>query len=1259
MVKREKESIPVSLRKGGQLDNSSVLSPRLPSNPKSSHPFKRSGIHKEPSALTASLDTASVADFLNSMKLVKSRLDNPTPSKLLDDVDSLPPFELMRGTLQNGDRSVDYVVQDLRGLCYTVNFTVLSTKQPWTVFVPTDEMIVEMLRVWGKRKYAVRMRKFSTWLVASMKIEFHPNTNIIKSAVLQRAIFQNLLLNELSSVVHAASVHIQKAMRRFKANKEARVQAVKDEKIRKSRMTAMERVKAREQQMPQASDSQRRHSTRVRLTSSVSDSADDLPLLRARTRYYSSGYVARMHKAGDAQEVSFRPPPIVIPSRPGTTADSHRDHQVGHNHQSPRMEEERRIALEEEMNHLRHELEMQRNQMYYARGPAASHHGSSDGVEQNEDGVDGVALSPRKASLLNSKNLNAKEMKQLKTDIDQLQRQLLDVSEVLSTQRQEALHAVGKAEEEIVQARQQAEKVAVETAEKLKQEAIEMMKTQLQAKEQHTTKLLQRQRVLEQQREEKLRKDMEEKYKELEQKLLADAQAAQDRQDLLRNQLADLKKQQQRMETKRKTHVRRETNSILDDDQSLSTMLPPAKGHHPKFGVVIEQGGKVTSPRQFKKPVPSAKNIDISKRAVNLVFDESEEEEVEEEEDDELKAQREQQRQLMIVQQLNRAVEQHKATEEVNKKRGWMSWLFAKKEEVPVPAPAPMPPAFALQPAPSGASLGSRGMSATSGSMYGSVGIGTETSYAKSGMEEASGVFGEPPVNMTRRKTIRKKPNPEKEKLHAMAKRIQQLVRKRISRKRMALNKGAKHLRKKALFEIIPYTADCAMFNSALQTSVELNQAKLMKLTLDRLLQVFDEYDYKDEALPMHLSELTKALMAFSSEPRIVDKGLELLHKIFKMKPVLMSKQDVAEILSRLLFETFSTYLDENILILWAMRLLPRLSKRHPDVFSSLEMLGVIRRVFEKYFNTDLDILDRLLRYVVIVARDSRQRQERLGQAQIVECVFMSLLHNYTKSAPLVVMHCRAIQNLCAEDFEGNQAILGRGMYPNLFVQSIVAFKSDASVLPEIISAVVSVYANCPKNKPKFLGAAAAEVLIDLCAIYAANDKVAGCCLWALSHLACNSYKPQTITKIMKALKQYATGDYSVIVQDEAHRSMQRFMMGLNARPNTPVPVTEPIMEPKAAPDAAENDAAVTLSEEQQEEENLDAELNAIHAMHVDDAAEYNDEAEEEEEDKDLVRSSKLTTSLKNALKSSKMLANAHLIAMGNSYMYSDEHETQ
>eukprot|EP01031_Cornospumella_fuschlensis_P026242 gene26242-31701_t len=1249
MAKRE--SIPVSLRKGGQLDNSSVLSPRLPSNP---NPFKRSGIHKEPSAITTSLDTASVADFLNSMKLVKSRLDNPTPSKLLDGVDSLPPFELMRGTLQNGDRSLDYVVQDLRGLCYTVNFSVLSTKQPWTVFVPTDEMIVEMLRVWGKKKYAVRMRKFSAWLVASMKIEFHHNTNIIKSAVLQREIFQNLLLNELSNVVHAASVHIQKAMRRFKANKEARAQAAKDEKIKKSRMTAMERVKAREQQLPQPSDSQRRHTTRVRLTSSVSDSADDLPLLRARTRYYSSGYVARMHKAADAQEVSFRPPPIVIPSRPGTTADS-----LGQSHQAPRSEEERRIALEEEMNHLRHELEMQRNQMYYARGSAVSHHGSGDGAEQSEEGADGVALSPRKASLLNNKNLNAKEMKQLKTDIDQLQRQLLDVSEVVSTQRQEALQAVEKAEEEIVQARQQAEKIAVETAEKLKQEAIEMMKTQLQAKEQHTTKLLQRQRVLEQQREEKLRKDMEERYKELEQKLLADAQAAQDRQDLLRNQLADLKKHQQRMETKRKTHIRRETNSILDDDQSLSTMLPPAKGgHHPKFGVVIEQGGKVTSPRQLKKPAPSAKNIDISKRAVNLVFDESEEEEVDEEEDDALKAQREQQRQLMIVQQLNRAVEQHKAAEEANKKRGWMSWLFAKKEDVAVPAPAPMPPAFALQPAPSGASLGSRGMSATSGSIYGSVGIGTETSYAKSVMDEASGVFGEP-VNMTRRKTIRKKPNPEKEKMHAMAKRIQQLVRRRISRKRMALNKGAKHLRKKALFEIIPYTADCAMFNSALQTAVELDQAKLMKLTLDRLLQLFDEYDYKDEALPMHLSELTKAILAFNSEPRITDKGLELLHKIFKMKPVLMSKQDVSEILRTLLFDTLSTHLDESILILWALRLLPRLSKRHPDVYCSLEMLGAIRRVFEKYVNSDLDILDRLLRYVVIVA-SNRQRQERLGQAQIVECVFMSLLHNYTKSAPLVVMHCRALQNLCAEDFEANQAILGRGMYPHLFVQSIVAFKSDSAVLPEIISAVVSVYANCPKNKPKFLGAAAAEVLIDLCAIYAADDKVAGCCLWALSHLACSSYKPQIITKIMKALKQYATGDYSAIVQDEAHRAVQRFMMGLNARPNTPVPVTEPIVEPKAAQDIAENGGELKLSEEQQEEESLDAELNAIHAMHVDDGAEYDDKADEEEvEDKDLVRSAKLTNSLKNALKSNKMLANAHLIAMGNSYMYSDEHETQ
>ncbi|RYH31360.1 hypothetical protein EON65_02725 [archaeon] len=1194
------------------------------------------------------------------MKLVKGCLANPTPIRLLENQDTLPIFELRRGSLLNGERSLDYVVQDVRGLCYTVNFTVFATKQQWAVFVPTDEMIVEMLRVWGKKKYVVRMRKFSAWLVASIKIEFHPNTNIIKSAVLQKEIFQNLLLNELSNMVHAASVHIQTAMRRFKANKEANIQAIKDEKIRRSRMIAMERVKAREQQASQSSASQRRQSTKIRLTN-VNASADDLPLLKSRQRYYSSGYVTRMHKSGDSPEASFKPPPIFIPMRPDTTHDTHRDHGAS-SHHAPQTEEERRIALEEEMTHLRHELEAQRNQFYYARGPNINHsHGSVDSGEAHEEGVEGgIALSPRKASLLNSKVIAAKEMKQLKTEIDLLQKHLFDVSEALLVQRREAMQAFGKAEEEIVHSRQQAEKVAVETAEQLKQEAIEVMKTQLQTKEQHTTRLLQRQRVLEQQREEQLRKDMEEKYKELERKLQADTQAALDRQDLLRNQLADLKKQQQKIEAKRKTQIRRESNSILDDDQSLATMLPSAiKGCDAKTGEQV--GGKVMAPRQVKKPAPSANNIDLSKRVVNMMFDESEEEEVYEEEDQEAHAQREKQRQLQIVQQLNRAVEKPNQLIDTNKKRGWISWLFAKKGEVISPPPAPSSPLLVMQPAPSATSLASQGISGASGSLCASV---ADTSYAKSVFEEASGVYRDHamvsrgPLNKICRKIVRKKPNPEKEKLHAMAKIIQQLARHRISRKQMALNKEAKQLRKKALFEILPHTTECAMFNSALQTSVELDNAKLMRLTIDRLLQLFDEYDYKDEALPMHLSEVIKALLAFTSHSHMLDKGLELLHKVFKMKPVLMSKHDISESMCMLLLETFCTHLEEDVLLLRAMRLLSRLAKRSPDTYSSFNMLEAVRRVLEKVFNTDLDIMDGLLRYIVIVAKGSRPRQERLGQAQIVECVFMSLLHNYTKAAPLVVMHCRAIQNFCAENCQQNQAILGKGMYPNLLVQSVVAFKNDPVMLPEIISAMVSVYANNPKNKPKFLGAAGAEVFIDLCAVYAADDKVAGLCLWALSHLACSTYKPKTITKIMKALKQYATGDYSAVVQDEAHKGIQRFMMGLNARPNTPVPLAEPIFEPKAAEDSVDNEATVQMTEEQREENNLDAELNAIHAMQVDDDGEYRDEGgganEDGAEDGDLFGSARLTSSFKNAYKSNKIVANAHMIAMTNSYMYTD-----
>ncbi|RYH31361.1 hypothetical protein EON65_02730 [archaeon] len=45
IAKRVKDVIPGTLRTGGQLDNtSSVLSPRLPTNPMSSNRFKRSGL---------------------------------------------------------------------------------------------------------------------------------------------------------------------------------------------------------------------------------------------------------------------------------------------------------------------------------------------------------------------------------------------------------------------------------------------------------------------------------------------------------------------------------------------------------------------------------------------------------------------------------------------------------------------------------------------------------------------------------------------------------------------------------------------------------------------------------------------------------------------------------------------------------------------------------------------------------------------------------------------------------------------------------------------------------------------------------------------------------------------------------------------------------------------------------------------------------------------------------------------------------------
>eukprot|EP00981_Chlorochromonas_danica_P003909 scaffold742_cov186-Ochromonas_danica.AAC.14 len=881
--------------------------------------------------------------------------------------------------------------------------------------------------------------------------------------------------------------------------------------------------------------------------------------------------------AANAATNNFTPQQAIMQAVFGNTQEDH----------------QRSVGLEEEMMHLRQELENQRLQFFYGRGGSPPY--GQDGEEPKPEEDDRRRSS---VSTKDGNNKTSKEVKALKGEMEELHRHIFELQAELLEQRRTASEVAQKAEEDIQLAKLNAEASAARAAEALKTQALEEMKTQLMLKDQQLAKMLHRQKLLDQQREQDLRQTLEDKYQELERKMLSDSQAVQERQEALRSQLADLKKQQSVQSRKRgldRKRFERHAGSMADDEsiavseqdrelaqkeiekvdeevrkeaepeqqttrttrttQRRSIQQPQEKTistfrtttrRHSRMLASIAAARQRTQRAEMtisinKRPARSTKNLEWSRRPVQMDIEDDYDEEWEYEE-----SESEQLRIQQRIDAMNAAVEARRTPALPPPKKTWLSWLFGLGGHniEPEPQPVEPPPMPRAMPPPVRARQSRINSTADSGYFA---------------ADAPSAYFG-----ATIRRKMKRKINTEKEKKTNMAKRIQHFVRFRLERRKMALNPQAKLLRKRALLHLLKNTTEADIINGAFSTAMELNNLPLMQAVIDRIVVLFEVYDYKDAEIPISCKLMVEALTFFIADSAILDKGLNILYQLLQMRPNMLVGEEKANAFQKLFTVTFATYHDDISLIMLTMRTVYRLAKRTKNLQEALaspEICAHMRNFLEKFYVSDADILVTILRFIIVSTLDCPLAQERYGEAMICECVLMSLLHNYHLQS-LAVLHCRVLVNLCAHDCSSNQVRLGQGMYPNLLVNTALICRNEPVLLAEILRMMGSIYINLDENKRKFQAVGCVELMRDLLELHHESSDLMPICMWSLSCLVITNRaflvslpldKRALQGKIVQTIKSYEGLDFAEPIRDEAHKATQRIQQMALARPCTPM----------------------------------------------------------------------------------------------------------
>lgn len=1105
---------------------------------------------------------------------------------------------------------MEYVACDVMGIFYSVNFVVDASKQQWTVFVPTNEvrpavrallaisltstmhsqLIVELMRVWGERKYLLNMRKFSMWLVTSIKVSFSGST--ITKADLQQGMLEDLIANEILQIAHRSARLIQQMIRDYLHHQRSARQTGAEEKVRRGRKIAVERVKA--------------HSAKqaIELTKAVPHKSkkDHSPDALAEMRLQRAMHRAAVQRAQSpslqnpqTNATTFKQSTNLTGSMDaGISASAYRQQQamsnlvaaqeeiMGGNHN-----------LEAELLQLRQELENQRLHLFYGRGIANK---SYNGDEEVED-EDGRRMSTTRVSSAGGGkdgSKTSKEVKALKAEIEELHKQLIDMQTELFEQRRAATEAAQRAENVIQSACTSVEVAATRRVEAVKSQALDEMKSQLAVMDKQAAKQSQRQRAAELQREQELRKEISDKYQELELKLQTNSSAAQEQQELLRVQLAELKKEQEtslRRATQRRQFEIPPNNQ--SDDESPSKPKNQTNGQHMQRGKPISRellrklnnkGHSVPTHAAestvrlsiSKRPARSTKNIEWSRKPVNVnMNDEDDEEEEEEEDSPSEKAQR----QAALEAAQAAAAAAAAAAAVPPPKKGWLGWLLSIRESSPAEkAPVPSAPS-----APEVVVLPSS-------------------------------------LTIRRLKRFRKKVNAQKELKNKMAGRLQHFVRFRLERRKMALNSPAKHLRKLALTHLLKQTTEKEIIVSALMTAADLNDLSLMQQAVDRFSALMDIYDYKKEDLPIDCQLLLQSIEHFLDQPEFVDKGLSTVFNVLKTFPEVMLTTETIPCLQ----DIVTTILQSNdeahfVHLMVMMSSMMDISAECKEWMTCESICEQMRGRIEKYHKTDPDMLMVVLRFIISVTNGCRGAQERMGAAMICECVLMSLLHNYTHVI-LVPFHCRTLVNLCAAGCMSNQLLLGRGMYPNLLLNMAVVCRNQPALLVEVIRTMTSIFVNFDENKHKFQAVGCVELFADLLQVHRDHELLAITCLHALSCVALNNHhtmggfpsapKRQVQIKLAQVIKAHEGLEYSPAVREAAQKAAQRLQLCAADRPVTPalpLPCPQDVIDEIEAAEQDEED----VEPNDDAAEGVDEQIPAAGEDDVTDALEAMDFVEE------------------------------------------------
>eukprot|EP01033_Poteriospumella_lacustris_P007687 gene7687-5526_t len=155
-------------------------------------------------------------------------------------------FIVASGMVGEEPRLVSYRIREIMGVCFSVDFTVEATGQTWAVFVPTTEILSELLRLIRLRHKVDDMRTLCSWVLTCIVIDFDDMT--IVGASFNAKQLHEVVASTLTKMVHHYAVKIQALIRRFLSNTRLAKAWETKKQLKKSQQDAMKRARQRLEQ---------------------------------------------------------------------------------------------------------------------------------------------------------------------------------------------------------------------------------------------------------------------------------------------------------------------------------------------------------------------------------------------------------------------------------------------------------------------------------------------------------------------------------------------------------------------------------------------------------------------------------------------------------------------------------------------------------------------------------------------------------------------------------------------------------------------------------------------------------------------------------------------------------------------------------------------------------------------------------------------------------------------------------------------------